>query len=46
MAGEGEWFIRPRRLRQFIIDHVALVDTRKCDKYWLVDLLADKNGGL
>ena len=38
----GEWFIRPRRVRQFITHHVALVDMRKCDKYWLIDLLTNK----
>ena len=42
VAAAGEWFIRPRRVRQFITDHVALVDTRKCDKYWLIDLLTNK----
>ena len=43
VASDGEWFIRPKRVRQFIIDHAALVDIRKCDKYWLIDLLANKN---
>ena len=42
VAAAGEWFIRPRRVRQFITHHVALVDTRKCDKYWLIDLLTNK----
>ena len=42
LNGEGEWFVRPHDLRKFIIDHVALVDIRKCDKYWLVDLLTNK----
>ena len=42
VASEGEWSIRPRRIRQFIIDHVALVDIRKCDKCRLVDLLANE----
>ena len=32
VASDGEWLIRPKRVRQFIIDHAALVDIRKCDK--------------
>ena len=45
VASKGDWFIRPRRVRQFIIEHVALVDIRPYDKYWLGDLLANKNAG-
>ena len=45
VASDGEWFIRPQRVRQFIVDHAALVDIRKCDEYWLIDLLANGNGG-
>ncbi len=28
-----------------MVDLVALVNIRKRDKYWLVDLLANKNAG-
>ena len=42
MSSEGEWFIRPGRVRQFIVDHVALVGIHKCDKYWLIDLFANE----
>ena len=41
VASEGEWFIRPQRVRQFITDNASLVDIRKCDKFWLIDLLTN-----
>ncbi len=42
-AAEGfYWFIRPRVLRRFLIEHLGEVEIRRCDKYWLVDLLTNK----
>lgn len=43
IQGGDMWLIRPAAVRAFVIDNVAAVDIRKCDKFWLVDLLA--NGG-
>jgi hypothetical protein len=28
------------RIRQFIVENIALIDIRKVDKFWFVDLLA------
>ena len=38
------WYIKDRWIRDFIIDNVAVIDMRKVDKYWLVDLLAEPGG--
>lgn len=35
-----EWRITPAAVRRFIIDNVAVVDLRKVDKFWFVDLVA------
>jgi hypothetical protein len=35
--------IRPSDVRDFVIDFTHVVDIRKCDKFWLVDLLAGTN---
>lgn len=42
VASQGEWLIRPRCVREFIIASTAHVDLRGCDKYWLVDLLTNE----
>jgi hypothetical protein len=36
--------ITQRAVRQFIIDYTAHVDTRKCDRLWLVDTLTQHAG--
>jgi hypothetical protein len=38
--GGDQWWISRRQVRAFIVEHVGAVDIRKCDKHWLVDLLA------
>jgi len=38
--GGDSWYIKEKDIREFIIDSVAVIDFRKIDKYWLVDLLA------
>ena len=38
--GGDMYYIRDKDLRRFIIENVALIDLRKVDKYWFVDLLA------
>jgi len=39
--GGDEWFIRPEWVRDFIIANVAVIDFRKVDKYWLVEVLSN-----
>jgi hypothetical protein len=39
-GGDMHW-IRARDVRRFVVENVALVDFRKVDKFWLVDLLAN-----
>lgn len=38
--GGDSWHIKDKDIREFIINSVAVIDFRKIDKYWLVDLLA------
>lgn len=35
------YYIEDEWIREFIIDSVSVIDFRKLDKYWLVDLLAN-----
>jgi len=44
--GGDHYLIKPRNIRKFIIENVSLLDFRKIDKFWLVDLLAGGNTGL
>jgi hypothetical protein len=37
------WDIRRAELRRFVSDNVALIDFRKADKFWLVDLLVNRD---
>ena len=41
--GGDEWVIRRRDVRAFLLGHLDLWDSRRCDQLWLVDILA---GGL
>lgn len=41
----AEWSVRERHLRAFVIANIALIDIRKVDKFWLVDLLTSRAGG-
>jgi len=41
--GGDHWFIRERWVKDFIIENVAILDFRKIDKYWLVDILTGQN---
>jgi len=38
--GGDEWYITERWVRDFIVNNIAVIDIRKVDKYWLVDILA------
>ena len=41
-AEQGElFFIKDKWIREFVVDSVAVIDFRKIDKYWVVDLLAN-----
>lgn len=35
------WWIKPRNIRNFLIDYIAEIDMRKIDRFWLVDMLAN-----
>ena len=37
--GDDEWFIKEKDVRQFIIENIGIIDIRKVDKFWLVDIL-------
>ena len=38
--GGDEWFIKEKDIRQFIIENIGIIDIRKVDKFWFVDILA------
>jgi len=40
----ADWRFTDRDVRRFVIDNAALVDFRKVDKFWLIDLLASRGG--
>lgn len=42
IQGGDIWWIKDMWIKDFIISSVAVIDIRKIDKYWLVDLLAGK----
>jgi len=42
--GGDEWVIAQQDLRRFIIDMVGIVDFRKINKFWVVELLTRKDG--
>jgi hypothetical protein len=43
-AGQGGdmWWIKRRAVRDFVVESIGIIDIRKVDKVWLVDLLANK----
>lgn len=42
--GGDAWFIRPKYIRQYVIDYIAEIDMRKIDRFWLVDILTNEEG--
>lgn len=38
--GGDAYYIKDRWVRDFIVENIDMIDIRKVDKYWLVDLLA------
>ena len=40
---KGDWQIHRNAIRDFVVENVALVDFRKVDKFWLVDLLNEQS---
>ena len=42
--GGDEWYIKPKDIRSFIIENIGIIDIRKVDKFWLVDILTKKGG--
>ncbi|HBE45724.1 MAG TPA: hypothetical protein DDW17_09880 [Deltaproteobacteria bacterium] len=41
--GGDEYFIREKDIRKFIIENIGIIDIRKVDKFWFVDILAGSN---
>jgi hypothetical protein len=39
--GGDHWMIKNKDIRHFIINNVSILDFRKIDRFWLVDLLTD-----
>jgi hypothetical protein len=39
--GGDMWFIKEKDLRNFIVENIGLIDIRKVDKFWFVDILAN-----
>lgn len=37
--GGDNWYIKDKWIQKFITDNVAIIDLRKVDKYWFVDLI-------
>ena len=42
LQGGDSWTVRPEDVREFVINHLALIDIRKVDKFWLVELLTGR----
>lgn len=40
MQGGDEWSIHYKDVRRFVIENAAVVDIRKVDKFWFIELLA------
>lgn len=40
------WRIKRKDVRRFIIENTAQVDLRKVDRFWFVDLLTEREGGV
>ena len=40
--GGDQWFIKEKWVRNFIVENVSIIDFRKVDKFWLVDILTLK----
>jgi hypothetical protein len=40
LQGGDEWIIKEKDIRDFIVKNIGLIDLRKVDKFWFVDILA------
>lgn len=40
--GGDIWFVKDFWVRKYLMEHIAEVDIRKVDKYWLVDVLTER----
>lgn len=43
IQGGDMWWIKEKNIRQFIIENIGLIDIRKVEKFWFVDIIV--NGG-
>lgn len=41
-ATDDFWSIHRRDIRRFVVDNVAAIDLRKVEKFWFVDLMAER----
>lgn len=41
LQGGDEWYIKEKNIRKFIIQNIHIIDIRKVDKYWMVDILSE-----
>jgi hypothetical protein len=44
--GGDIYYIKNKSIRDFILEYLPLIDIRKVDKYWFVDLLVGKDQGV
>ena len=44
--GGDQWLIKEKDIRTFIIESVSILDFRKIDKFWLVEILVGDDNGL
>lgn len=38
--GGDQWWIKRKHVRDFVIESIGIIDIRKVDKVWFVDLLS------
>lgn len=45
--GGDMWYIKPKELRDYVINYISEIDFRKIDRYWLVDILiGERSSGM
>lgn len=41
--GGDAWWIKPRYIRNYLMDYIGEIDMRKIDRFWFVDMLCNPN---
>jgi hypothetical protein len=44
LQGGDIWFIKEKDIRRFIIENIGIIDIRKVDKFWFVEIMTGNNG--